>query len=124
MTSPRTPRPTTAPERAGVGRRVVALLVDWLLASLISAGFFDYAALATLGVFAVMTALLVGTAGATIGHRAVGIAVRALDGGAPGPVRALARTLALCLVIPAVVWDADGRGLHDRWAGTQIVRVR
>jgi len=34
----------------------------------------------------------------------------------------LIRTVSLCLVIPAVVWGLDGRGLHDVWAGTQIVR--
>ena len=28
----------------------------------------------------------------------------------------------MLLVIPAVVWDRDGRGLHDRWAGTVEVR--
>jgi hypothetical protein len=32
------------------------------------------------------------------------------------------RTVLLCLVIPAVVWDAEGRSLHDRVAGTVIVR--
>ncbi|CPU67518.1 Conserved membrane protein of uncharacterised function [Mycobacteroides abscessus] len=36
--------------------------------------------------------------------------------------RGLLRTVLLCLVIPAVVWDADGRGLHDRAAGTVLVR--
>ena len=41
---------------------------------------------------------------------------------APGLLGALARTVLLCLVIPAVVWDSDGRGLHDRVAGTAIVR--
>ncbi len=40
----------------------------------------------------------------------------------PGPVLALVRTVLLCLVLPAVIWDADGRGLHDRFAGTAIVR--
>ena len=41
---------------------------------------------------------------------------------APGLLSALVRTALLCLVVPAVVWDADGRGLHDRVAGTAIVR--
>ena len=39
-----------------------------------------------------------------------------------GTLRALVRTIGLCLVIPAVVWGSDGRGLHDRWAGTDVVR--
>jgi len=37
-------------------------------------------------------------------------------------VAALVRTLLLGLVIPAVVTDDDGRGLHDRAAGTVVVR--
>jgi len=32
------------------------------------------------------------------------------------------RSALLCLVIPAVVWDRDGRGLHDTAAGTVLVR--
>ena len=32
----------------------------------------------------------------------------------------LARTLLLGLLVPAVVWDRDGRGLHDRAAGTTL----
>ena len=40
----------------------------------------------------------------------------------PGVGAAIVRTLLLCLVVPAVVWDADGRGLHDSAAGTVIVR--
>ena len=41
---------------------------------------------------------------------------------APGLLRAAARTALLLLVVPAVVQDGDGRGLHDRAAGTVIVR--
>ena len=29
----------------------------------------------------------------------------------------------LCMVIPAVIWDADNRGLHDKAAGTLVVRT-
>jgi uncharacterized RDD family membrane protein YckC len=120
---PRSPGGPAADPRAGLGRRVVALLVDWAVASLISAGFFGYDPMATLAVFGIMTALLMGTLGATIGHRVCGLVVRTPEGGAPGPVRGLVRTVGLCLVIPAVVWGPDGRGLHDRWAGTDIVRA-
>ena len=31
--------------------------------------------------------------------------------------------LLLCLAIPALIWDRDQRGLHDRLAGTVLVRV-
>lgn len=102
----------------------MALFADWLVAVAISAGFFGYDATATLVIFATMTTVLVGTLGSTIGHRVLGLAVRDLTGGLPGLGRAAIRTIALCLVIPAVVWGPDGRGLHDRWAGTQIVHLR
>jgi uncharacterized RDD family membrane protein YckC len=107
---------------APLGRRVVALVVDWGIATAISAGFLDNDPLATLGVFAVMTWVLLATRGATIGHTLLGLRVQSLDGGAARPVQALIRTVSLSVVIPAVVWGLDGRGLHDVWAGTRIVR--
>lgn len=99
-------------------------MVDWLAAAAISAGFFAYDAAATLAIFFVMTTVLVATLGGTIGHRIFGLAVEAFGTGPPGFLRAAVRTAALCLVIPAVVWGPDGRALHDRWAGTRIVRRR
>jgi hypothetical protein len=36
----------------------------------------------------------------------------------------LVRTALLCLVIPAIVVDRDGRGLHDRAAASVVVRTR
>ena len=109
---------------AGLGRRAIALLVDWGLATAISAGFFQYDPMATLAVFAAMTWVLVGTLGATIGHLVTGLGVRRVAGGPPGLLRSLIRTVSLCLVVPAVVWGTDGRGLHDVWAGTVITRLR
>ena len=41
-----------------------------------------------------------------------------------GLVRALVRTLLLAIVLPAVIWDKDQRGFHDRIAGTMILRTR
>ena len=35
----------------------------------------------------------------------------------------LLRTALLCLAVPALIWDRDGRGLHDRLARTVQVRV-
>ena len=115
---------------AGLGRRIVALVIDWGLALLISNAFFGADAMATLGVFAAENVVLVGTAGATAGHLAAGLVVRHLpaDGAEattqPGLGAALIRTVLLCLVIPAVIWDADGRGMHDRLAGTVLIRRR
>lgn len=116
---------------APLGRRVLALLVDWLLCCAIAIGLFRMPVGATgldsfipLAVFAVENVLLVGTAGCTIGHRLLGLHVRRAAGGPLGVVGAALRTLLLLLVIPPVVWDADGRGLHDKAAGSVIVRTR
>lgn len=109
---------------APMGRRIGALMVDWLVASLASLAFFGYDPMATLGVFALENLLLVSTLGYTIGHRLFGITVRPEVAGVPyiGFLRGAVRTLLLCLVIPAVIWDADGRGMHDKAARTVIVR--
>ncbi len=126
----------------GSGRRVAALAVDWALCLAISTAFFDGDPMATLLVFAAENVLLVGTTGYTVGHRLLGSG-SARTSAASGrwrrgdrPVRATcrprrccpgpcgprcARSL-LCLVIPAVVWDDHGRALHDRAAGTVVVR--
>ncbi|GAB3100609.1 RDD family protein [Isoptericola nanjingensis] len=116
---------------ARLGRRAVALVVDWAVATLIAylvtspVSFAELNSWVTLGVFALENLLLVSTVGFTLGHRLLGMQVRTLgapDGVAPGFARGAVRTLLLCLVIPAVVWDRDGRGLHDRAAGTVLVR--
>jgi uncharacterized RDD family membrane protein YckC len=45
-----------------------------------------------------------------------------LDGGWVGLWKPVIRTVLLILVIPAVIWDADQRGLHDKAVGTVLVR--
>nr|WP_279671980.1 RDD family protein [Flexivirga meconopsidis] len=116
---------------ARLGPRVAALVIDWLLCSLIATAFLGYrfggqgsGGWAPLAVFLVENVLLVGTLGSTVGHRIMGLHVSKVTGAAAGPVPALIRSVLLCLVIPAVVWDKDGRGMHDRLAGTIIRRVR
>ncbi|AWE49914.1 MULTISPECIES: RDD family protein [Streptomyces] len=110
------------------GRRLGALAVDWGLCVLIAYGLLtDGYGQATsnwaLLVFFVMGVLTVGTLGSTPGKRLFGLRVVALDSGTVNPVRALARTALLCLALPALIWDRDGRGLHDRLAGTVEVRL-
>jgi len=29
----------------------------------------------------------------------------------------------LALLVPALIWDADGRGVHDRLTGTAVIRA-
>lgn len=115
---------------AHVGRRVVALLVDWLVCNVIAIGFLHYrlgegglSSFTPLVVFVLMNLLLVGTLGSTIGHRLLGLRVVRRDGASAGPVAATIRTILLAGVIPAVIWDRDGRGFHDKLAGTVLVRL-
>lgn len=116
---------------ARMGRRVLALLVDWGLSMLVASAFLGYRLAGGSGsntfgpliVFFVENVLLVGTLGSTVGHRLFGLRVVAANGGYAGPVRALKRSVLLCLVIPAAIWDQDNRGMHDRLAGTVLVRV-
>jgi len=115
---------------AGFGRRFVALVIDWLACLLLVRLFLphiDYgtpdSSLATLGFFLAELTLFTWLVGASFGQRLLGLAVVRLDGGGgPGLVRALLRSLQVCLVVPAVIWDRDGRGLHDRSMGTVVVR--
>ena len=63
-------------------------------------------------------------AGGSIGHLLLGMRVVPVTGGPLAWWRGIVRTVLLCLVIPAVIWDRDQRGMHDRGAGTLLVNVR
>ena len=126
-------RPVEGPGSiARLAPRAVALLIDWALCSVIAMGLLGYRwggsgaeGFKPLAVFAVENLLLVSTLGMTLGHRAMGMQVqRVSDGAAPGLLAGAVRTVLLCLAIPAVVTDSSGRGLHDKLAGTVIVRSR
>lgn len=115
---------------ARFGRRLVAVTVDWFLSTLIAAGLMGYrlgsgglGPFKPLAVFVVMNLLLVGTLGFTIGHRLLGIRVVCVGGASAGPLRAAVRTILLALVIPAVIWDRDTRGFHDKLARTVPIRL-
>ena len=114
---------------AGFGRRLAAVVVDWLASLLLVRLFLPgipygtpASSLATMGFFLAELTLFTWLVGASFGQRLLGIAVVRLDGGAPGPARAFLRSVQVCLLVPAVVWDRDGRGLHDRSVGTVVVR--
>ncbi|MEU6540290.1 RDD family protein [Streptomyces sp. NPDC047000] len=110
------------------GRRLGAIAVDWGLCVLIAYGLItDGYGPATsnwaLLVFFVLSVLTVGTIGFTPGKRLFGIRVVDLATGRVKPARALLRSVLLCLAIPALIWDRDGRGLHDKLARTVEVRI-
>jgi uncharacterized RDD family membrane protein YckC len=118
---------------AGWGRRLLALLIDWLIAGLIAsvvvgkpmwAGGNDYNT-SHLAIFFLVTAILTGLAGGTIGHRICGLRVLNLknkDVPQVGLLGGVIRSFLICLLIPAVIFDRDHRGLHDLAAKTVVVR--
>lgn len=110
------------------GRRLGALAVDWALCvliaySLITDGYDPATSNWALLIFFLLHVLTVGTVGFTPGKRLFGIRVVAEGTGTVNPVRAILRSLLLCLAIPPLIWDRDGRGLHDRLARTVEVRI-
>ncbi len=107
---------------ASMGRRLLALLVDWLLSMLI-AYWLTHSQFWTIAVFAVEVYLLTAMAGTTVGKRLLGLRVIRPDGGPIGFWWALVRTVLLLAVIPPLLTDRDLRGLHDRAADTVVVRL-
>jgi uncharacterized RDD family membrane protein YckC len=108
---------------AGMGRRLAALFVDWILSTLIGLAIFHSRGWATLGVFAVEVYVLTALTGFTVGKRLLGIRVARLDGRPVGFAWALVRTLLLLTVVPPLIADRDLRGLHDRAANTIVIRA-
>jgi len=104
------------------GRRLGAITIDWAFAVGISIAFFDYNALATQLVFFVIQALATVGLNASIGHLLVGMRLQRVEGGRLGIMKPLIRAVLLSLVIPALFFDADQRGLHDRAVGTILLR--
>ena len=114
-----------------VGRRIGALLIDWTMSYVIALMWLGLPALtqpgpgqfAILGIFVALQIVAIPILGGSIGHRIVGLAVTPIRGGWVGVWRPVVRSLLLGIVIPALVWDADQRGFHDKIAGTVLVRT-
>jgi uncharacterized RDD family membrane protein YckC len=113
---------------APMGRRLAALLIDWLIgyglaALALGIGVISIAALSTavLVIWFLLGVVAVRLFGFTPGQLVLGLGVIALDGRL-GIGRVAARGLLIGLVIPPLFADADGRGLHDRVTGTAVVR--
>ena len=118
-------------EVAGLGRRVAAIAIDWLACILLSRvifGQFAYgspeSSFSILLIFIAEVTLFTWLISASFGQRLLGISVVRLDGGRLAFWRVLVRTLLICIVIPAVVYDSVGRGLHDRAVGSVAIRSK
>jgi hypothetical protein len=107
---------------ASMPRRVLALLIDWLLSMLI-AYWLTGSQFWTIVVFAVEVYVLTATTGFTVGKRLVGIRTIRTNGGLIGFWWALVRTAILLTVIPPLLTDRDLRGLHDRASDTIVIRL-
>jgi uncharacterized RDD family membrane protein YckC len=113
------------------GPRIGAFVVDALASSLVAAlfvrghgatghlpGSWSFVPLAVDYVVGMLVA------GRSLGMYLFGLRVIRVDADLPvTPWRAVARTFLLCLLIPALVFDRDGRGMHDRVADTAVVRA-
>lgn len=121
---------------ASTGPRLLAFVVDALASALVAALFVSHSTRTgntfvdrlpgswSLVPFALDYILGTLVAGRTIGMYLCGLRlVRADPSVAVDPGRAVLRTLLLCLLVPAVVFDRDGRGLHDRLSDTAVVRT-
>jgi uncharacterized RDD family membrane protein YckC len=116
--------PETGPRSiARLGRRLIALIIDWGIATaLVWAFVHKQDGGWILAVFAVLQVLFIALLSGSIGHLIAGLRVVPLNPGWIGFLKPAIRTVLLCVVIPAVIWDVDQRGLHDRLAGTALVR--
>lgn len=112
---------------ASVWSRVLALGIDWLVCLIVARVLVrdpqsTLGSFATLGVFFVEVTILTWLTGASFGQRFAGLRVvgrsRRL-----GLVGSALRTALICVVIPPLVWDEDGRGLHDRAVDSVVVRA-
>jgi uncharacterized RDD family membrane protein YckC len=129
---PTPPEPLELPgEVAGLGRRVAAIAIDWFASILLSRVIFGQltygsaeSSFAILMIFIAEVVIFTWLMSASFGQRLLGISVVRLDGGRLSLWRIVVRTLLICLIIPAVVYDSTGRGLHDRAVGSVAIRSR
>jgi len=128
--------PMTGPSSvAPMGRRLIALIVDWVLCYLIASSIvrhnvftvtdahYQNAQWVALMLFVFEVYLLTAISGLTVGKRLLGLRTVRTDGSRPGFRWAALRTLLLLFVVPACLTDRDLRGLHDRAADTIVVRL-
>lgn len=121
---------------ASPGPRIGAWIVDSVLSALVAALFVEvihhghhrdfaqrlpgYWSLVPFALDYILGMLFVGR---TLGMYLFGLRIIRVDRNeAVNPWRAVVRTLLLMLLVPAVVFDKDGRGLHDRYTDTAVVR--
>jgi RDD family len=113
---------------APMGRRLAALLIDWLISyglAALALGFgvisIEVLPTAVLVIWFLLGAVAVRLFGFTPGQLVLGLGVVPVDGRL-GIGRISVRGLLIGLVIPPLFTDWDGRGIHDRVTHTAVVR--
>jgi uncharacterized RDD family membrane protein YckC len=129
--TPNGARPQVGPGAvSGLGPRLAAFVIDSLLSigiAILSTGPPPGAAynFVVFAAFLAIELIFVTLAGQTPGMRVAGVVVMAAADGSKPRLRWVAlRTLLLAAVVPALIMDASGRAMHDRAAGTVMVRTR
>ncbi|MCD2196533.1 RDD family protein [Actinomycetospora endophytica] len=114
------PGSVAAPLRRA-GQFLLDLLIGGLVASAIS---FPAPAYLSLAVWAVLVTIPVAVIGQTPAMVLTGLRTVRVDGAARVGGWALVRTASLFFIVPALIMDRDGRGLHDRVSRTVVIRTR
>jgi uncharacterized RDD family membrane protein YckC len=110
---------------AGFGQRIGAFAVDAIASALVTGLVTapDLPGNWSLLTFGVLTVLFLLTTGQTPGMRLLGLRLAHPEQGRRlAPWRGVVRTALLVLLVPALLVDADGRGLHDRLTDTAVIR--
>ena len=113
------------------GKRILALIIDWAAAILVVQVIPNGPEYGTqsnsfliLLIFAIEVALFTWMMGSSFGQRIVGLRVKDfIKDSNPSLLQSIFRTLLIVLIIPPLLADAEGRGLHDRLAKTKITSV-
>lgn len=119
------PSPVDA-EPGGFGRRLAALAIDWALCMLIASFYANPQEIPWPPVLLLIlvNTVFIGLFGQTPGMWLARLrCISYADSGALGLPKALLRAVLLALFIPAVISNAEGRGLHDRAANSIVVRL-
>ncbi len=115
---------------ASIGARLGAFVIDAIVANLLAGLPYLFGVhyspngrgFAILGAFLLVELIFDAIYGQTLGKRMLGIRVIRVDGdGLASLPWLLLRTVLLGVLVPAVVWDRDRRGLHDKASGTVVV---
>jgi uncharacterized RDD family membrane protein YckC len=117
---------------AGWARRLLAISIDWVLSMFVVAAFVGQDVWSGDGlgqwgpllIFFIEVSVLTTTLGGSAGQLILRVVVRRLDGQPLDPSRVLLRTFLILLVIPPLVFNRDGRGLHDLAVDSIALRSR